>query len=82
MSVLDNVKEYKVEEVSKLKALGARTQFEEICRQLPPPRGFARAIAEKYARDEIAFIAEIKKASPSKGMIRADLFRCWPNSRS
>jgi len=72
MSVLAKIKAHKVEEVAALKASGARARFEAICRNMPPTRGFATAIAAKYANDEIALIAEIKKASPSKGVIRAD----------
>lgn len=46
----------------------------ELEARLPeePPRGFVRALRSRAARDGLALIAEIKKASPSKGLIRAD----------
>jgi len=72
MSVLAKIKAHKIEEVAALKACGIRAQFEALCRMLPPSRKFTEAIARKYVAREVALIAEIKQASPSKGVIRDD----------
>lgn len=61
----------KREEVRARKALASLSALDERAREQTPPRGFRVALEEK-AENGFALIAEIKKASPSKGLIRAD----------
>lgn len=72
-TILDRILETKREEVRALLALTGRTELLARCGDLPPTRGFRAALAAA-ARDRglPALIAEVKKASPSKGVIRAD----------
>jgi indole-3-glycerol phosphate synthase len=70
MSVLDKIITYKREEVAALKARKTHAQMQLESDELPMPRGFRNALAT--CADRPALIAEIKKASPSKGLIRAD----------
>jgi indole-3-glycerol phosphate synthase len=71
MTILDRIKAYKLEEVAARKAARPLSEVEAAARAAPPVRGFGAAL-ERAARDGYGLIAEIKKASPSKGLIRAD----------
>jgi indole-3-glycerol phosphate synthase len=68
---LDRIIATKLEEVEQLKLRMTRQDFEFIISKLPPTRGFERAL-RKPKRSAMGLIAEVKKASPSKGLIRAD----------
>ncbi|NJS40366.1 MAG: indole-3-glycerol phosphate synthase TrpC [Rhodobacteraceae bacterium] len=70
-TILDRIQTYKLEEVAKLKATTSLAKLEDAAKVAAPPRGFARALREAAATG-YGLIAEIKKASPSKGLIRAD----------
>ncbi|MBX2856955.1 MAG: indole-3-glycerol phosphate synthase TrpC [Rhodobacteraceae bacterium] len=71
-TILDKIKTYKLEEIAVRKAARPRAEVEAAARVAEPPRGFRRALTAKAANGGYALIAEIKKASPSKGLIRAD----------
>ena len=70
-TVLDRIKAYKLEEIAAAKAARPLSQVEAAARSAPPVRGFARAL-ETASQTGYGLIAEVKKASPSKGLIRAD----------
>ena len=70
--ILTKIEAYKREEIAAAKH--ARPMARSRPRRWPrlPPRGFLAAIERRLAAGEYALIAEVKKASPSKGLIRAD----------
>jgi indole-3-glycerol phosphate synthase len=72
MSALDQILAYKKDEVRALKAGAAPGELEARAQNATPPRGFEAALRSKCASEGFAIIAEIKQASPSKGLIRAD----------
>jgi indole-3-glycerol phosphate synthase len=70
--ILTKIEAYKREEIAAAKRAHPLHQLDGLAKAAPPPRGFVRAIRKKLAQGEYALIAEIKKASPSKGLIRAE----------
>ncbi|KAF0186378.1 MAG: Indole-3-glycerol-phosphate synthase [Hyphomonadaceae bacterium] len=69
--ILRDIIAYKSGEVSALKAKKPLAELEQAAKNAPKPRGFMRALLNKPI-GEFGLIAEIKKASPSKGVIRTD----------
>lgn len=70
-TVLDRIKAYKLEEIAADKEQTSLEALESEARAASEPRGFAMALRQAAQRG-YGLIAEVKKASPSKGLIRAD----------
>ncbi len=70
--ILSTIEAYKRKEIAAAKRARPLSVVEAEAKAAAPPRGFLAAIERRLARGDYALIAEIKKASPSKGLIRAD----------
>jgi len=70
--ILEKITRYKKEEVQRAQAAQPLQVLAELARSAPRVRPFAGAIEAKHEAGKPGLIAEIKKASPSKGLIRAD----------
>jgi indole-3-glycerol phosphate synthase len=72
MTVLDKIARYKCDEVAAAKAKLPQAEIEARARDAAPVRGFRDALWRVRREGRIGLVTEIKKASPSKGLIRAD----------
>lgn len=69
-TILQNIIARKYEEVAERRARVSLDELQRLAAGADAPRGFAAALQQRAARREPAVIAEIKKASPSKGVLR------------
>lgn len=70
--LLKRIEEYKREEIAAARRARPPALLARDAQASPPPRGFLAALERKVAAGEFALVAEVKKQSPSKGLIRPE----------
>jgi indole-3-glycerol phosphate synthase len=70
--ILERIAAYKRDEVAEARRADSLDALEARAKAASPPRGFRAVLERAVAPGKLALIAEVKKASPSKGLIRAD----------
>ena len=70
--ILTRILTTKQQEVAAAQAALPLAELRARAADMPPPRGFVQAMRDQHSQGRAALIAEIKKASPSKGLIRPD----------
>ncbi|MEN3792928.1 indole-3-glycerol phosphate synthase TrpC [Fulvimarina sp. MAC3] len=72
IDILSRIEAYKRDEIAAAKSRTGIDELERLAADAGPPRGFLEAIRNRTETGGLALIAEVKKASPSKGVIRDD----------